>query len=69
MFGSKSGKRERLQQYEELLRDEELTAAQIAERLGVPRSTVMRDLPLLDEQGVLIQEDDRGKLRLFNRQR
>jgi DNA-binding transcriptional ArsR family regulator len=67
MFGSKQGKQERLSQYEDLLSDDELTAAQLAARLGVPRSTVLRDLPDLEEQGVLLAEEEDGKLRLFRR--
>lgn len=66
MFGSKQGKRERLEQYQELLSDEELTQAQLAERLGVPRSTVLRDLVDLEAQGVKLAEED-GRLRLFRR--
>lgn len=65
MFGSKQGKQERLAQYQELLDEEALTPAQIAARLGVPRSTVLRDLPELDDSGVKLDEDERGKLRLF----
>lgn len=67
MFGSKQGKQERLGQYEELLSEETLTPAQIAARLGVPRSTVLRDLPELEEQGVRLEEEEDGRLRLFRR--
>jgi predicted DNA-binding transcriptional regulator YafY len=66
MFGSKQGKQERLAQYQELLNAEALTPAQIAARLGVPRSTVLRDLPELEDQGVKLDEDE-GKLRIFRR--
>lgn len=66
MFGSKQGKQERLGQYEALLDEEALTAAQLAARLGVPRSTVLRDLPELEERGVRLEEDaEGGKLRIF----
>lgn len=65
MFGSQQGKQVRLGRYEELLSAEALTPAQLAARLGVPRSTVLRDLPKLDEQGVKLQEDERGRLQLF----
>jgi predicted DNA-binding transcriptional regulator YafY len=64
MFGSKHGKQERLAQYETLLRQEALTPTQIAARLGVPRSTVSRDLLDLDAAGVPIEEDERGRLRI-----
>lgn len=68
MFGSKQGKQERLARYQELLGAEELTQAQIAQRLGVPRSTVLRDLADLQDHGVLIQEDpENGRLRLHRR--
>jgi DNA-binding IclR family transcriptional regulator len=67
MFGSKQGKQERLGQYEQLLGEDELSQAEIARRLGVPRSTVMRDLAELDDQGVLIEEDEEGKVRLSRR--
>ena len=36
-----------------------------ARLLGLDRSTVMRDLPALEERGVLLAEDDRGRLSLF----
>lgn len=67
MFGNKQGKAERLEQEIELLEEEALSAAQIADRLGVPRSTVMRDLPVLEDRGVLLQEDEDGKLSIFRR--
>lgn len=67
MFGSKQGKQERLAQYQELLGEEALTPAQLAARLGVPRSTVLRDLPDLEEQGVRLEEEESGKVRLFRR--
>ena len=67
MFGSKEGKVDRLEQEIELLEGEALLPAQIAERLGVPRSTVMRDLPELEDRGVLLQEDEDGRLSIFAR--
>lgn len=67
MFGNKQNKQERLEQYRQLLGEEELTQAQIAARLGVPRSTVMRDLVDLEEQGVKLAEKEDGKLGLFRR--
>lgn len=67
MFGSKREKVERLAQYVKLLQDEMLSPAQLAERLGVPRSTVLRDLPRLEEQGIFLEEDENGKLRLFGK--
>jgi len=64
MFGSKQDKVERLEQEIELLEAEALRPAQIAERIGVPRSTVMRDLPDLEDRGVLLQEDEDGRLSI-----
>ena len=61
MFGSKQGKEERLEQEVALLEQEALSPAQIAERLNVPRSTVTRDLPVLEDRGVFLQEaEERG---------
>lgn len=65
MFGSKQGKQERLERYTELLDEEGYTPAQLAAKLGVPRSTVLRDLPELEERGVRLAEEKSGKLRLF----
>jgi len=67
MFGSKQRKQQRLERYAELLAEEPLTAAELAYRLGVPRSTVIRDLPLLEERGLLLTEDQEGRLHLFQR--
>lgn len=67
MFGSKKGKQERLGQYEELLSEGGLTQAELAARLGVPRSTVMRDLVDLEDHGAKLEETEGGKLRLFRR--
>lgn len=67
VFGNKSEKKRRLEQTADLLAQQELSVAEVAQRLGVQRSTVLRDLPLLEAQGILLQEDERGKLRLFRR--
>ncbi len=42
--------------------------AQIAERLGVARSTITRRLPSLEEAGFLYSEDARGGLWPFKRE-
>ena len=57
----------RLREIERLLRQhpEGLRQSEIARRLGLHRSTVMRDLPTLEEMGVLLVEDDRGRIGLF----
>jgi DNA-binding IclR family transcriptional regulator len=67
MFGSKQSKEERLEQEVTLLEQESLSPAQIAERLNVPRSTVTRDLPVLEDRGVLLQEAEDGKLSIFRK--
>jgi len=67
MFGSKQGKEERLEQEVALLEQEALSPAQIAERLNIPRSTVTRDLPVLEDRGVLLQEAEDGKLSIFRK--
>ena len=36
--------------------------AQVARRLGIPRSSVTRALPALDDAGLLLYEDERGGL-------
>lgn len=69
MFGNKSDKTKRLEQTADLLTQQELSAAELAQMLGVERSTVLRDLPLLEDRGVFLQEDERGLLRLFRRLR
>jgi DNA-binding IclR family transcriptional regulator len=43
--------------------------AEIAEQLGVARSTVTRRLPSLEEAGFLYSEDKRGGLWPFERKR
>ncbi|MFN8485237.1 MAG: hypothetical protein U0768_19540 [Anaerolineae bacterium] len=44
-----------------------LTANGIADLLGVPASSVARALPSVEESGVLLAEDDRGRLSFFHR--
>ena len=34
----------------------------VAQQLGIPRSSVTRALPTLEEQGLLLSEDARGRL-------
>lgn len=67
MFGDKKSKQDRLERYEDLLGEGELSQAELARRLGVPRSTVMRDLVDLEERGVQLEETEDGRLRLFRR--
>ena len=62
---------ERLDQYEELVPEypDGIRPAQLAVKLQVPRSTVQRDLPALEERGTLLVEDQRGLLSLFRRRK
>lgn len=46
-----------------------ITPAQLARELDVPRSTVTRRLPTLEEQGYLYSEDQRGGLWPFGRRK
>jgi DeoR/GlpR family transcriptional regulator of sugar metabolism len=41
----------------------------LAQLLGLHRSTVQRDLPALEERGVLLSEDDKGRLSIFGKRR
>jgi len=41
----------------------------IAKALGLHRSAVTRALPALEEEGILLAEDDRGRLFFFGRRR
>ena len=68
MFGSKRQKDRRLAQIATLTAGETgVTRAELARRLGVHRSTIGRDLVHLEERGVLLAEDDAGRLRNFGR--
>lgn len=52
-----------------LMAEPGLTASELAERLGVPASTVSRRLPSMAEAGILLSEDKRGGLWPFSRSR
>ena len=68
MFGSKSSKSERLDRTQRVIAASgEIQPAELARQLGVAQSTVSRDLATLQEQGVLLCEDDDGRLSLFDR--
>ena len=60
---------ERLDKYEEIIpkHPDGIRPSQLARLLQVPRSTVQRDLPALEEQGTLLIEGERGLLSLFRR--
>ena len=39
--------------------------SELAARLGLERSTILRRLPALEEAGILLAEDPKGRLSLF----
>ena len=69
MFGSKRGKLDRLEKIVDLLEHNPggLSQSEIAKRVSTERSTVHRDLAALEKRGVLLAEDDRGRVSLFRR--
>ena len=69
MYGSKSEKRQRLEKEAALvaLAPEGVTRASLARILGVARSTIGDDLAELERLGVLLAEDEEGRLTLFRR--
>ena len=44
-------------------------AGYIAQRLGLSRSSVIRSLPALEEAGILLSEDGRGRLFYVGRRK
>jgi DNA-binding IclR family transcriptional regulator len=66
---NRSKDRARLRRIEALLdkHPKGLRQSEIARKLKLHRSTVMRDLPALEEMGVLLIEDDGGRIGLFRR--
>ena len=69
MYGNKSEKRQRLEKEAALvaLAPEGVTQASLARILGVARSTIGDDLAELERLGVLLAEDEEGRLTLFRR--
>jgi DNA-binding MarR family transcriptional regulator len=64
---SKQGEREAINRL--IRQNPGISPAEIARRLGVARSTVLRQLPSLEEAGYLYSEDGRGGLRYYKRRR
>jgi DNA-binding IclR family transcriptional regulator len=70
MFGNKQAKQERLEQMAKVIEQHPtITQAELARQMGMPRSTVKRDLPALEQAGILLAEDERGWLSFFGRRR
>lgn len=71
MYGDKDEKRARLEKVAALiaLHPEGITQARLAEALGAARSTICRDVAALERLGVLLAEDEAGRLTLFGRRR
>ena len=59
--------------FEEMVRPIEerpgVQPAELAQRLGMSRSTVQRRLPSLEEAGYLLYEDDEGRLYPYRSRR
>jgi len=43
-------------------REPGIRAGRVAKKLGIPRSSVMRALPSLENEGLLLSEDSKGRL-------
>ena len=68
MFGNKRKKEERLRRIGAVLKQEKngITQTELARRLGVTRSTVLKDLAVLQNKaGILAAEDEHGRLYWF----
>jgi len=48
--------------WEVVEREPGIKPGRLAQRLGIPRSSIMRALPALEENGYLISEDQKGCL-------
>lgn len=64
MFGNKSERRKRLQMIATLVAQCSggITQAELARRLGVARATICKDLVALEDVGLLLAEDEDGRL-------
>lgn len=69
MFGNKKAKKERIEKMVQVIRQSPggISQSALARQIGAPRSTVKRDLPTLEKQGILLAEDARGWLSLIRR--
>lgn len=65
MFGNKKDKNDRLHQLVAIVkshRPNSISQAELARRLGVGRSTVLKDLGILEQQSLYLVEDSDGNL-------
>lgn len=71
MFGNKQAKQKRLEQMADVIEHnpEGISQSELARQVGVPRCTVKRDLPAMEDAGILLAEDRRGWLSLFRRRK
>jgi Mn-dependent DtxR family transcriptional regulator len=55
--------KERLEDiWQEIEQEPGIRPGRVAEKLGIPRSSVTRALPALDDKGLLLYEDQKGGL-------
>lgn len=66
MYGDKQDKQRRLAQLVDIVAQatDGITQAALARALGVTRGAINKDLGILHDQGVLLAEDEQGKLSL-----
>lgn len=50
---------------EKIIEEPGLTPSELAQRLGVSPSTITRRLPSMNDAGILLYEDDKGRLWSF----
>lgn len=69
MFGKKDEKDNRLQELGQKVQQADgITQAELARELGVSRSTINKDLAVIQERtGLLFWEDDEGGLHWFGK--
>lgn len=65
MFGNKDKKKERLAQIPEMVKTHQpVRRSMLARLLGVRRSTITKDINMLERKGVRLAEDHKGRLSL-----
>lgn len=62
--------RDEFEEMADLIEDEPgITQSELARRMDVSKSTILRRLPVMEESGVLLSEDEQGGLWLFRRKK